>query len=99
VREDSGRMGVLLTVCPFVDGVVVCCGHIVVCVFPVEVHGVFQIDEHRIRDGSFAPAVAADTSMAVEILPFLLVVPLLVAVPPAILLKRGVVGSVPQMHS
>ena len=87
-----------LTICPFVDGVVVCCGHVVVGVFPVEVHSVLQIDEHRVSDGSSAPAITTDTSVAVEILPFYLVVPLLVAISPTILLKRGVVGSVPQMH-
>ena len=92
-------MGILLTICPFVDGVVVRRGHVVVGVFPVKVHGVLQVDEHRISDGAFAPAVATNTSMAVQILPFLLVVPLLVAIPPAILFERGVVGSVPQVHS
>lgn len=89
----------LLTVGPFVDGVIVRRGHVRVGVFPVEVHGILQIDKHSVRDSSFAPAVATDTSMAVEVLPVLLVIPLLVSVPPTILLERGVVGSVPQVHS
>ena len=76
-----------------------CRGRVGVGVFPVEVHSVLQIDKHGIGDGAFAPAVAANTSMAVQVLPVLLVVPLLVSVPPAILLERVVVGSVPQVHS
>ena len=91
--------GCQLTIRPFIDRVVVRRSHVAVGVFPVKVDGVLQIDEHSISDGAFAPAVATNPSMAVEILPFLLVVPLLITVPPAILLERGVVGSVPQVHT
>ena len=92
-------MSVLLTIRPFVDRMVVRRSHVAVGIFPVEIHSVLQINEHCIRDGAFAPAVATNTSMAVEILPFLLVVPLLISVPPAVLFERGVVGRVPQVHS
>ncbi len=86
---------VLLTICPFIDGMVIRRGHVRVGVFPVEVHSVLQIDKHGVRDGAFAPAVTTNTCMAVEILPVLLVVPLLISVPPAILLEGCVVRSVP----
>ena len=97
--ECVGMKVFLLTVGPFVDGVIVRRGHVRVGVFPVEVHGILQIDKHSVRDSSFAPAVATDTSMAIEILPFFLVVPLFISIPPTILFESRVVGSVPQVHS
>lgn len=89
----------MLTIGPFVDGMVVRRGHVVVRIFPIKVYRVLQIDEHCISDGSFAPTVASDTGMAIEILPFFLVVPLFISVSPAILFESRVVGSVPQVHS
>jgi hypothetical protein len=70
-----------------------------VCVFPVEVDGVEQVDKHHVSDCAFSPAVTANTSMAIEILPVLLFSPFRVAVSPANLLERCVGGGVPQMHA
>jgi hypothetical protein len=68
-------------------------------VFPVEADSVEQVDKHHVGDCAFSPAVAANSSMAVEVLPVLLFRPFFIAVPPADLLERRVVRGVPQMHA
>lgn len=88
----------LLTICPRIDRMIFRRSHVGVRVFPVEVDGVVQVDKHHVGDGAFAPTVATDTSMAIEISPVLLLIPFLVAVPPTELLERRVVRSIPQVH-
>ena len=97
--EDSISGLFMLTIRPLIDGMRVSRSHIGVGVFPIEVHSVLEIDKHGICDRAFSPAVAANASVAVEVLPVLLITPLVVSIPPAILLECGIVRSVPQVHS
>jgi len=87
------------TVGPLIDRVCGVPGGVGVRVFPIEIDGVFSVNEHHVRDRSLSPREAPYTGVSVEIEPALLERPFLVAGSPAKLLKRRCIGGVPHMHA
>jgi hypothetical protein len=96
VHALDGSSGAIL---PGVDGVGFCRGGRRVCVFPPEFDIVGLVGEHGVRGGARPPRVAAYACVAVETAPGFDGDPLVGTIVPGVLLKGGVVGGVPNVHS
>jgi hypothetical protein len=60
---------------------------------------VVGIDHHRIRDSARTPCITPDAGMSIFVRPFVLLLPIVEAISPAVLLEGSRIRGIPEMHS